>query len=115
MQYALLIYETEHVMAARDDPARQADYWAGWMAYSKAVNEAGLVRAGAPLQPPSTATTVRSGNARQVQDGPYADTKEQLGGFFVIEVDDLDAALAWAARAPDCTVEVRPVLQRDAG
>jgi hypothetical protein len=69
---------------------------------------------GKGLEPPSTGTTVRLRDGeRIVQDGPYADTKEQLGGFFVIDVPDLDAALDWAARCPAATdgvVEVRPVL-----
>lgn len=69
---------------------------------------------GAALQPPSAATTVRQQNGKQhVQDGPYADTKEQLGGYFVIEVPDLDKALEWAARCPAAAagaVEVRPNL-----
>jgi len=69
---------------------------------------------GAGLQPPRTATTLRIRDGqRHVQDGPYADSKEQLGGFFVINVPDLDTALAWAARSPAASsgaVEVRPVL-----
>ena len=69
---------------------------------------------GKGLEPPSTATTVRfRGGERTVQDGPYADTKEQLGGFFIIDVPDLDTALEWAARCPAITggaVEVRPAM-----
>ena len=113
MQYALVIYETADRFADRSDPARQGAYWSGWMAYSQAIAEAGIMRGGAPLQPPDTAATVRTGEARRVQDGPFADTKEQLGGFFLIEVASQEEALAWAARAPDCTVEVRPVLARE--
>jgi len=116
MQYALLIYEGEAEFQARTDPERAGPYWSGWMAYSQALNESGIVRGGAPLEPPGTATTVgREGGQRKVEDGPYADTKEQLGGFWVIEAPDLDAALDWAARAPVAAsgrVEVRPVLQR---
>ncbi|MBV9077581.1 MAG: YciI family protein [Methylobacteriaceae bacterium] len=114
MQYALIIYEHPQDTARREDPAEAGPYWAGWMAYSQAIGEAGIVVGGAALQPSGTATTVRAGGpARQVQDGPYADTKEQLGGFFLIEVPDLDAALGWAARAPNGVIEVRPVLQRE--
>ena len=80
----------------------------------EAIRASGVVVSGAGLQPPETATTVRlKGEQRHVQDGPFADTKEQLGGFFVIDVPDLDAALAWAARSPaatDAAVEVRPVM-----
>lgn len=69
---------------------------------------------GQALQPSSTATSLRiRGGKRQVQDGPFADSKEQLGGFFIIDVPDLDAALEWAARCPSAStggVEVRPVL-----
>ena len=114
MQYALLIYEDPAETAHRDDPARREAYWASWMAYSQAIGAAGIVQGGAPLHPASTGTTVRvAAGARHVQDGPYADTKEQLGGFFIVEVPDLDVALDWAAKAPNGVVEVRPVLQRE--
>jgi hypothetical protein len=98
---------------------RQADYWAGWRAYGQALTEAGVMKGGLPLQGPAAGTVLRlDGSSRHVQDGPYADTKEQLGGFYIIDVADLDAALAWAARCPAASggaVEVRPVLQRNAG
>ena len=84
------------------------------MAYVGAAYASGCVKSGAGLQPVRTATTLRvSGGKRQVQDGPFADTREQLGGFFVIDVPSLDAALEWAARAPCAArggVEVRPVM-----
>lgn len=77
------------------------------------MQETGHVVSGAGLQPPSTATTVRVRKGeRIVQDGPYADTKEQLAGFFVMDLPDLDAALGWAARSPaaaTASVEVRTV------
>ncbi len=80
----------------------------------QAINQAGVVVYGAGLMPPGTATTVRvSGGERQVQDGPFADSKEMLGGIFVIDVPDLDTALEWAARSPAASagcVEVRPLL-----
>ncbi len=76
--------------------------------------QAGVIVKGDGLQGPHTSTTLRvRDGSRRVQDGPFADTKEQLGGYFVIEVPDLDAALAWAAKAPcvhDGSVEIRPVL-----
>jgi hypothetical protein len=119
MQYAILIYEKDADFGARTDAGRQADYWAGWRAYGQALTEAGIMKGGLPLQGPGAGTVVRvNGGSRQVQDGPYADTKEQLGGFYIIDVADLDAALAWAARCPAASsgaVEVRPVLQRNAG
>ncbi|HYZ14775.1 MAG TPA: YciI family protein, partial [Candidatus Acidoferrum sp.] len=114
MKYVLGIYETAEGFASRQGEASER-YWAGWAAYSKALHDAGVIVDGAALQPPSTATVVRvNGDARTIQDGPYADTKEQLGGFIVLDVPTLEDALAWAARAPAASsgaVEVRPVLQ----
>ncbi|MDX2091433.1 MAG: YciI family protein [Kofleriaceae bacterium] len=114
MHYSIIVYETEAELAARQDPQRTEAYWSAYHAYSKALAEAGVIRGGAGLQPPADATTVRIRDGkRQVQDGPFADTKEKLGGFFVIEVEDLDKALAWAARCPAAStgsVEVRPNL-----
>jgi hypothetical protein len=114
MQYVILIYENPADLVLRDDPERAPAYWGAWSAYSQALAEAGVMVGGNGLLPPGTATTLRIQDAqRQVQDGPYADTKEQLGGYFVIEVADLDAALDWAARCPALpagAVEVRPVM-----
>jgi hypothetical protein len=113
MNYTLLIYENTTGFDRRDASAREA-YTSGFMAYTKALQDAGVIVAGAGLQPPATATTLRIRNGkRQVQDGPYADTKEQLGGYYVINVPDLDTALEWAARipaAPGSVIEVRPNL-----
>lgn len=114
MQYTILFNETAADFAERNDPKKGPEYWGAWGAYIGALNKAGIVRAGAGLEPPASATTVRlRGGKRQVQDGPFADTKEQLGGFFIIEVPDLDTALEWAARSPSASVgsvEVRPVM-----
>ena len=114
MDYMLMFYEPASLFEQRKDRVASQTYWAGWMAYVKAMHESGIVKSGAGLQEPGTGTTVRVvGGQRRVQDGPFADTKEQLGGFFVIEVPDLDTALSWAARAPCAAaggVEVRPVL-----
>ncbi|MDX1969084.1 MAG: YciI family protein [Planctomycetaceae bacterium] len=114
MKYALLVYESPEAVNARNDPALAPAYWASYMAYSKALAEAGVAAGGAGLQAPAMGTTLRiRGDQRQVQDGPFADTKEQLGGFFLVDVPDLDAALKWAARCPSAangSVEVRPVL-----
>ncbi len=114
MQYALVVYETPAELARRDDPAQAQAYWAPYFAYSTALAEAGVAVGGAGLQPPRAATSVRLRDGkRQVQDGPFADTKEQLGGLFLIEVPSLDKALEWAARCPASstgTVEVRPVM-----
>jgi len=114
MQYAIIVYETAADLAAREDPARAPAYWAAYTAYSQALVEAGVARGGAGLDVPAVATTLRlRGAQRMVQDGPYIDTKEMLGGFFLIEVDNLDTALEWAARCPSVStgaVEVRPML-----
>ena len=113
MQYMLMLYETADDMASRSDK-RGPEYWAGWRAYVDALRKSGIVRSGAGLEPARTATTLRArGGSRKVQDGPFADAKEQLGGFFVIETASLEEALEWAARAPCAStggVEVRPVL-----
>ena len=115
MQYMLMFYENEaEVAAQRDNAERAGPYWDAWNAYMGALYPTGIVLRGDALLPPSAATSVRlEGGKRLVQDGPVAATKEQLAGYVVIEVPDLDAALSWAARCPAATygaVEVRPVL-----
>jgi hypothetical protein len=111
MHYTLLFYQGPHDFAARTDPRKREAFWGSFLPYMKALKDAGVVVAGAGLQPPEAATTLRlQGDKRLVQDGPYADTKEQLGGFFVIDVPDLDTALEWATRYPGRVVEVRPNL-----
>ncbi|HWK67196.1 MAG TPA: YciI family protein [Rhizobiaceae bacterium] len=114
MHYALLFHQSPEEFAAREDPQKRAAFWGSFVPYMKALQEAGIVVAGAGLQPPATAVSVRPGaSGHQVQDGPFADTKEQLGGFFIIDVPDMDTALKWAARYPAGThggVEVRPTL-----
>ncbi len=86
---------------------------AAYGAYTQAMVEAGVMVAADRLRPSSAATTVRITNGKtQVLDGPYAETKEQLGGYYVIEAPDLDAALSWAERCPGAAhgvVEVRPI------
>jgi hypothetical protein len=112
MQYTLLFYLTPSEFSSRTDPQRRQAFWGSFVPYAKALRDAGVVVGGAGLEPPDAATTVKLHDGqRQVQDGPYADTKEQLGGFFIIDVPDLDTALGWAARYP-CggVVEVRPNL-----
>ncbi len=114
MKYTILIYESEADFAARTDGKRRDAYWGAYRAYTKALTDAGIMVGGAPLQPAHAATTIRRRNGkRQVQDGPYAEAKEQLGGYYVIEVPDLDKALDWASRCPAAAtgaVEVRPNL-----
>lgn len=113
MKYALIIFETPEAMARRNSPEAPA-YWAMWTAFGATLAKAGVMAGGAGLEPPSTATVVRVVNdKRQVQDGPFADSKEQLGGFYIIDVPNLDAALEWAARVPAIggAVEVRPLIK----
>jgi hypothetical protein len=114
VQYVILAMEAPADYDARTDPARSEDYWASWAGYVAALNESGIMTAGAGLQPPGTATTIRvRGGSTDVQDGPFADVKEHLGGIFVIDVPDLDTAMQWASRCPAAalgSVEVRPVL-----
>ena len=112
MQYLLLIHGDEAAMAK----ARKEDMegmMAAYGAYTQALREAGVMRSGERLHPASTATVVRVKDGKtSVLNGPYAEAKEQLGGFFIIEAPDLDAAIAWAARCPGAqhgTMEVRPI------
>ncbi|TGE00348.1 hypothetical protein EU555_10110 [Methylobacterium nonmethylotrophicum] len=119
MHYMLLMTETADDFAKRTHPEEAGAYWGAWNAYIGALQQAGVIVKGDGLQRPETATTVRvRAGERHVQDGPFADTKEQLAGYLVIEVEDLDAALAWAARSPaaaSASVEVRPVLPPPGG
>jgi hypothetical protein len=114
MQYMLIMREPAAVSEQRNDPKLAPAYWGAWTAYSQAVAQSGAMTGGAGLELPAMGTTVRVRDGkRQVQDGPYADAKEQLGGFFIIDVPTLDAALEWAARSPAAAVgcvEVRPLL-----
>ena len=111
----LLIYETKDDFSSRSGEQPSALIGA-WRAYYRALVDAGVYVGGAPLEPPSTGATVRvHGGQRRVQDGPYADTKEQLGGQIVLELASLDEALDWAARCPVAAsgaVEVRPLSPR---
>lgn len=112
MQFAMLIYESPEAFSTRNNDGTDS-YTGAWRAYHKAMVEAGIFVGGDPLQLPETGTTLRiKDGKRHVQDGPYADTKEQLGGFTILELPSLDAALDWAARCPAAAigaVEVRPV------
>ena len=113
MQYALLIYEKPADFARREDDPEQDPYIGAWRAYHKALVEAGVYAGGNPLDAPETGTTIRQRDSKRlIQDGPYASTKEQLGGFVLLELPSLDAALEWAARCPAAShgaVEVRPL------
>jgi hypothetical protein len=112
MEYMLMIYSDPDGWA-KLTPAQAAEGLAAYGAYHDALTKAGVLRASARLRPGSTATTVRLQSGKtQVHDGPFIETREQLGGYFRIDVPDLDSALSWAARCPGAahgTVEVRPV------
>jgi hypothetical protein len=112
MQYLLLLHGEESGWS-KMTPEQQKQGMAAYMAYTEALNKAGVFKGSNRLQPVASATTVRVVDGKtQVLDGPYADSKEQLGGYFLIDVPDLDAAISWAARCPGAShgvVEVRPV------
>jgi hypothetical protein len=113
MRYLLLIYSEESTTppAQEEIDASMAE----WYAYDQAIRDAGVRQAGEALQQSQTATTVRlKGDERVVTDGPFAETREVLGGFYLIDVPDLDTALDWAARCPGAkygSMEVRPIME----
>jgi hypothetical protein len=112
MRYLLLINKDEKKFDALDDAGKKA-LMARYAAYGKKMQDAGILRGGAILEHTPTATTVRvrDGNPL-VTDGPFAETAEQVAGIAFIEVDDLDAAIAWAKGHPDAewgSVEIRPL------
>jgi hypothetical protein len=112
-QYMLLIFADPEQGPAQGTPEADAQHQA-WFTYTEGLRASGAFVSGEALQPPTTATTVAVRNGdRVVTDGPFADTKEWLGGYYVIEADDLDAALDHAAGMPNIgygTIEVRPVM-----
>jgi hypothetical protein len=114
MQYMLLVYSDQKVGAAMP-AAAMADAVAAYQAYTEALQAAGVLVGSNRLAYSDTASTVRVRDGKtQVLDGPYAETKEQLGGYYLVEAENLDAALTWAARCPGAahgSVEVRPLWQ----
>jgi hypothetical protein len=117
MKYLLLLVGDETRFADRT-PEQQAEAMKAWDAYTQAAIDAGVLVGGEGLQPSSTATTVqiRESGDQIVSDGPFAETKEQVGGYYLLDCKDLDDALAWAKRIPmpGGTVEVRPVMDYEA-
>ncbi len=118
MQYLFLLYSDEsQAEEPPTDPAAFADFMAPWVAYNKELTEAGVMRGGEALLPSATATTVTHHGGKTVHtDGPFAESKEQLGGFYMVDCKDLDEALAWAAKCPAAAygkVGVRPIMILD--
>lgn len=118
MRYLLLIYSEEPTAPTPPEEMDKimGEYWA----YEQAVAEAGVKQAGEALTPSSTATSLRvkEDGERVVTDGPFAETREVLGGFYLLDVPDLDAAIDWAARCPGAkygTMEIRPIMEFDTG
>jgi hypothetical protein len=115
MEYMILIHVEEMTQSPAPGTPEFDERMGGWMAYNQMLMDGGHFVAGASLMPVSTATTVRStlAGAPSITDGPYAETKEQLGGFYLVEATDLDQALALAAQVPvPATLEVRPIMFR---
>lgn len=114
MKYLLMIYASEAAENAMP-PAEMGAIMQAYGAYSDALVKAGVMQGGERLRPTADATSVRVRNGKsEVLNGPYADTQEQLGGYYIIDVPDLDAALQWAARCPTSaygTIEVRPIWE----
>ena len=117
MQYLLMLY-SEEAGWAKMTKTEQEQGMAAYKAYGEALTKAGVYVGSNRLQPSSAATTVRVANGKsQVLDGPFVDSKEQVGGYYLIDVPDLDAALSWAARCPGAghgVVVVRPVWSMSA-
>jgi hypothetical protein len=116
MKYMLMVFSDDKQFQAMSE-AERAKAVAPYGAYVEAMKGAGIYKGGERLRPVETATTVRANNGKaQVLNGPYAETKEQLGGYFLIDVADLDSAISWAARCPGAShgvVEVRPIWAMD--
>ncbi len=114
MQYALLIYDDESTFSRLTEEDSQA-IMGEYGAYTQELRDRDRMRGGAPLKPTPTATTVRVRNGETLTtDGPFAETKEQLGGFYLIDAESLDEALEWAAKIPSArfgSIEVRPVAE----
>ena len=118
MRYMLLIYDDEKSFASASE-AEIGQVMSAYQKFTDDVQAAGAYLAGDALQPTMTATTVRVNDGGTVtSDGPFAETKEQLGGFYMVEAADLDEAISWAAKIPSAasgSIEVRPIMEFDQG
>lgn len=116
MQYMFLLYGDENqAEEPPKDPEAFANWMKPWVDYTQALTDAGVMRGGEALMPTAMATTVTAAGGPEptVTDGPFAETKEQLGGYYLVDCPDLDSALAWAAKCPAAQyghVEVRPIM-----
>lgn len=114
MQYLLLIYENESI-AANMSPEQQGKFFNDYMEYTRSIRDSGHFKAGDALESIAKATTVRVREGKTLTtDGPFAETREQLGGYYLVEAADLDEAIKLAARIPSAhhgSIEVRPVMQ----
>lgn len=115
MRYLMLIHQDENDMG---DPAAMKEIYAGWAAFNEALAKAQGAAPGERMEPASKATNVRIRDGRtSVVDGPYSDTKEQLGGYFFVEAENMDAAVQWAELCPASrygTIEIRPIVPPNA-
>ena len=116
MRYALLIYASEQDWASQTEEQAQAVNQE-YMAFTKDIIDRGLMKGGEALQATATATTVRVRDGETLTtDGPFAETKDQLGGFYLVDCKDLDEAIEVAARIPDArrgSIEIRPIMEVD--
>ena len=117
MKYLLLIYDNEGKNMSMS-PEAMSEKLDEWFKYIDELRASGILLDGSALQPTATATTVRVGNpAPLATDGPFAETKEQLGGFYLIDASDLDDAIGWAGKMPHIadggSVEIRPIMEFD--
>ena len=114
MRYLLLIYENEKAWMSIPEE-QQGAIFGEYMAFTESIKKSGNFLAGEPLQPTETATTLRVREGKRlVTDGPFAETREQLGGYYLIEARDLDAAIAIAERIPAVrmgSIEIRPIME----
>ena len=116
MQYMLLIYDEERALGSMSEAERDS-FMQEYGTYTQSLRDSGAYHSGDALQPTATATTVTVRDGETITtDGPFAETKEQLGGFYLVEAESLDEALEWAAKIPSARIgkiEVRPVMVFD--
>ena len=117
MQYMLLIYGSEHAWESMS-PEEMKAVMESYVQFSRDLAASGALRGGSELAPVSSATTIRVRNGKALTtDGPFAETKEQLGGYYLIDVPNLDVAIEWAAKIPSATngsIEIRPLTENQA-